>query len=73
LVNSLKAAPVSQGTAAEVEEFRRVVAQLLGYDPDTWPRHGSWSLAVAASIVALKQAVTSLGEKLEEQAHVSGS
>lgn len=41
------------------EEFRRSCAQLIDADPDTWPDHGNWRLAIAATIALERQAFQS--------------
>jgi hypothetical protein len=41
----------------EKEELRRACAELLKYDPDTWPTHGNVGLAIAAALaLALRAA-----------------
>ena len=40
---------------AELDGLRRAVAELLKYDPETWPEHGNAPLAIASAL-ALEQA-----------------
>lgn len=37
-----------------MDELRRACAEVLGYDPETWPSHGNASLAIASAL-ALRQ------------------
>lgn len=37
----------------DMDELRRVVAELTGNDPKTWPNHGNASLAIAATVALL--------------------
>lgn len=42
--------------ADKMDELRRVVARILGEDPDTWPDHGNTPLAIASIVALLVQA-----------------
>lgn len=37
----------------EMDALRRMVAEVMGEDPETWPEHGNAALAIA-SLVALR-------------------
>jgi len=55
------------------DELRKAIAELSGQDPVTWPDHGNWSLAIAASYALLKSRAeaaeaeaTALRERVEK-------
>jgi hypothetical protein len=46
-----------------LEELRRVVAEIIGADPDTWPEHKNATLAIAAAVGLRESHVKRLTEE----------
>jgi hypothetical protein len=42
------------------DSMRRAIAELWGFDPETWPAHGNWQLAVTAGIALDKERIATL-------------
>lgn len=53
--HALEMIPVPAEPAPDqMDALRRTIAEMLGYDPETWPSHGNAPLAITSAVALLK-------------------